>query len=348
MAPRSSLAVQKFFLPYGALGVCLALAATLLVGCGTVNEEVVTKPQTYSGTYPIRAVATVGMVADLVREIGGDHIQVAQIMGAGVDPHLYNPSRDDVSAIMNSDITFFNGLLLEGKMQSILEDPSLQHPVVAIAEHLTDSGQLIASTDEPGHYDPHVWMDVALWSRCAESIRDALMRFDPKHRDDYQSRCEQLQQQMQQLDQYGTEVVGSIPTDSRILITSHDAFSYFGRKYGIEVRGIQGISTESEAGLQRINELVDLLVERKVPAVFVESSVPRKSVEALVDGARSRQHTVRICGPLFSDAMGKTGTYEGTYLGMLDHNFTLVAQSLGGTAPEKGWQGKLNQVTEAE
>ncbi len=297
----------------------------------------------YTGAYPIKTLATVGMVADIVRSVGGQHVQVQQIMGSGVDPHLYKPTRDDVAKIMGADMVFYSGLLLEGKMSDTLVKVARRRPVYAVTE-LIDSQFLLEPDDFAGHQDPHVWMDVSAWSKCVDATAEALAQFDSEHAADYQANAKQYKQRLAELHQYGRKSIATIPPESRILITSHDAFNYFGRAYGLEVMGIQGISTESEAGLQRVNELVDLIVSRKVPAVFVESSVSRRSIEAIVEGARSRGYDLKIGGELYSDAMGKKGTYEGTYIGMLDHNITVVTRALGGQAPSKGLQGKCSHA----
>jgi manganese/zinc/iron transport system substrate-binding protein len=194
-----------------------------------------------------------------------------------------------------------------------------------------------------GHYDPHVWMDVSAWMKAVEVVARSLGEFDPAHAADYTANAEALNKRLAELDAYARKVIGSIPREQRILVTAHDAFNYFGRKYGIEVRGIQGISTESEAGLQDINRLVDLIVAKKLPAVFVETSVSDKNVRSLVEGAASKGWTVRIGGSLFSDAMGAPGTYEGTYIGMIDHNVTTIARALGGEAPARGMSGGLQE-----
>lgn len=290
---------------------------------------------------PITAVATVGMVADLVRNVGGERVQVKQIMGAGVDPHLYKTTRGDVQTIMQGDIVFYSGLMLEGKMADALIKIARTKPVIAVTEELEED-QLFEPAEMEGHYDPHVWMDVSAWAQCVDVVAESLAGFDPKHADSYRANAVEYKQKLAELHQFALDALGSVPEESRILVTSHDAFNYFGRAYGLEVLGVQGLSTESEAGLLRINQLVDLLVERKVKAVFVESSVPRKNIESLVEGARSKGHTVLIGGELYSDAMGAEATYEGTYIGMLDHNITLVARGLGGTAPEAGFQGLLS------
>lgn len=298
----------------------------------------------YSGSYPIQSLATVGMVADIVHNVAGSHVTLTQICGSGVDPHLYKATRDDVQAIMASDIVFYSGLMLEGKMSDTLVKMARSKPVIAVTE-MIDETQLMEPEDFAGHYDPHVWMDVQAWGQCVEAVSRALAEFDPTHADDYKANADKYVAELARLHEYGKLKIASIPESSRVLITSHDAFNYFGRAYGLNVQGIQGLSTESEAGLQRINELVDLLVDQNVKAVFVESSVSRKNIEALVDGAKSRGHEITIGGELYSDAMGNPGTYEGTYIGMLDHNITTVTRALGGEAPEQGLNGKLSGST---
>lgn len=278
------------------------------------------------------------MVADLVREIGGDQVTVKQLMGSAVDPHLHKPSRDDVQAIAGSDAVFCNGLMLEGKMAQALEMSSQSRPTCIVGSQL-QLPQDIAGAD-PHHPDPHVWMDVSLWSEAAGVVGKFMQTLDPKNAQQYAERSAALKTKLDQLHAYGQKIIATIPAERRVLITSHDAFRYFGRAYGLEVQAIQGISTESEAGLQRINELVDLLVNRKIEAVFVESSVPKKSIEALMEGARSRGQNVKVGGELYSDAMGLEGTYEGTYIGMMDHNLTTIARALGATdVPAEGFQG---------
>lgn len=298
-----------------------------------------------NGAAPLRVTATVGMVADLVRNIGGERVVVTQICGTGVDPHLYKVTRDDVLALRNADMVFYSGLMLEGKMADVLAKEGKSRPVVAVAEAVEGS-QLLEPEGFSGHADPHVWMDVSLWARCAELVADKLVQFDAAGEAIYRSNAQAYQAQLARLHAYGQQTLGSIPEQRRILVTSHDAFNYFGRAYGLEVLGVQGISTESEAGLQRINELVKLLVNRKIHTVFVESSVASDNLEALVEGAQSMGHEVRIGQhELFSDAMGEPGTYEGTYIGMLDHNITLVAEGLGGQAPAAGLNGQLNKLS---
>jgi manganese/zinc/iron transport system substrate-binding protein len=282
------------------------------------------------------------MVADIVKQVGGDKVRVTNIIGAGVDPHVFNPTRTDVVVLLRSDIVFYSGLLLEGQMSDILAKVSKRRPVYAVTD-LLDRSYLIEDAASR-HHDPHVWMDVKGWMKAVAVVAGALADFDPTNEDDYEKNAANYLQELEKLDAYATRVIQSIPERQRVLVTAHDAFNYLGRSYGIEVLGIQGISTESEAGLKDINRIVAELAHRQIPAVFVETSVSDKNVRALVEGARSHGHEVRIGGELFSDAMGKSGTYEGTYVGMIDHNVTTIARALGGRAPETGLQGKLSPL----
>ncbi len=313
----------------------LLIVLVALAGCA--RKEVATRP---TGS-TLRVAATTGMVADLVRHVGGDLVEVTQIMGAGVDPHLYKATRDDVQTILDADAVFYSGLMLEGKMADTLVKVGRDRPVFAVTE-LIDESTLIEPEGAEGHPDPHVWMDVAAWSEGVTAVEKALAGLLPDHASKLAANGARHRTALLRLDTYAHEAIATIPEDQRVLVTSHDAFNYFGRAYGLEVLGVQGLSTESEAGLRRINELVDLLVERQTPAVFVESSVSPKNIQALVDGAASRGLEVRIGGELFSDAMGEAGTYEGTYLGMLDHNVTTVARALGGAVPPFGRDGRLS------
>lgn len=289
----------------------------------------------------IKIVATVGMVADIVREVGGDRVKVSQICGPGVDPHLYKATRDDVAALSSADLVFYSGLMLEGKMSDTLIKMARSRPVVAVTESI-DESLLLEPEDFEGHYDPHVWMNVSAWSKCVDAVSGALSEYDSAHAAQFAANAESYKERLTALHEYGVKAIGSIPEGSRVLVTSHDAFNYLGRAYGLDVQGVQGISTESEAGLQRVTQLVDMLAKKNVKAVFIESSVPRKSIDSLIEGANAKGHQVSVGGELFSDAMGADGTYEGTYVGMLDHNITTIARALGGEAPEKGLNGKLS------
>ena len=295
---------------------------------------------------PYRITATTGMVADIVRQVAGDRASVDAIIGEGVDPHLYVPTRSDVAALMEADVVFYSGLLLEGKMTDTLIKIAGSRPVHAVTE-LVDESLLLQPAEFAGHFDPHLWMDVSGWMQAVRAVTEALTAFDPAGADGYRRRAAAYTATLEALHEYALRALGSIPAPQRMLVTAHDAFNYFGRAYGLEVAGIQGISTESEAGLDRINRLVDLLVTRRVGAVFVESTIADRNVRALIEGAAARGHRVVIGGELFSDAMGQPGTYQGTYVGMLDHNVTTVARALGGDVPERGFQGLLSPAPPA-
>jgi len=309
------------------------LFASLLLGCGG-------DPDGSPDSLPYSVAATTGMVTDIVREVAGDRATVRGIIGEGVDPHLYKPTRGDVKLLLDADVVFYSGLMLEGKMADTLIKVARDKPVHAVTEEI-DESYLLEPPEFEGLYDPHVWMDVRAWRETVAVVQHALSEFDPGGATGYEARAAAYAAELDALDAWVRERMATIPEKQRLLVTAHDAFNYFGRAYGIEVRGIQGISTESEAGLDDINRLVDLLVERDVRAVFVESSVASKNVEALIEGARARGKTVEIGGKLFSDAMGPPGTYTGTYPGMIDHNVTTIVRALGGEAPEGGRLGRL-------
>ena len=282
----------------------------------------------------LNIVATTGMVADITRQVVGEHGDVVALMGEGVDPHLYKPTASDARKIMNSDMIFYSGLLLEGRMTDTFLKAARMGKTVFPVTELIEETYLLEPPEFEGHWDPHVWMDVSAWSRAVEAVATALCEQDQEHCDDYKLNAKRYNEQLKMLHTYAITAIASIPKKQRVLITAHDAFNYFGRAYGIEVIGIQGLSTESEAGIEDINRLVNMLVDKEITAVFVESSVSDRNVKALIEGAKSKGHTVIIGGRLFSDAMGKTGSYKGTYVGMLDHNITIIASALGGTSGE--------------
>ena len=316
------------------LGAGAALGA--LLGRGAAAQ---TAPQQRRG--PLSVLATIAMIGDVVKQIAGDRIRVETLMGAGVDPHLYKATREDVARMLRADVIFYNGLVLEGKMtDAIIRVARSGRPVYAVTELLPED-QLIEPEGADGLYDPHVWMDPRVWARAAEMIADRLVTHDRANAQVFRRNLAALQAKMAELDTYAERAIATVPEQQRLLVTAHDAFSYFARRYGVEVLGIQGLSTESEAGVRRIQELVSVLVTRRIPAVFVETSVSDRNVQALVEGARARGHAVTIGGSLFSDAMGEPGSYEGTYIGMIDHNVTTVVRALGGQAPERGFQGRL-------
>jgi len=323
----------------------LALIGLLWVGCAPQEAASDTDSASHAAeSYTV--VCTVGMITDIVRNITGDYAQVEGIIGEGVDPHLYKPTRSDVVKLSTADVVFYNGLLLEGKMTDVLvRVASTGKPVRAVTEAiLEDSDYLMEFDDGTEHTDPHVWMDVRGWMQAVPVVVETLSSFDAAHADIYAANASAYTKQLEALDAYAQQSIASIPESQRVLVTAHDAFNYLGRATGLTVRGIQGVSTESEAGVYDLENLVNYIVEQQIPAVFVETSVADKNVRALVEGANARGHAVRIGGALFSDAMGQAGTYEGTYIGMIDSNITTITRALGGEAPELGMQAKLTGV----
>lgn len=298
-------------------------------------------PSPASAASALDVVATTGMIADTARRIGGEAVTVKALMGPGVDPHAYRQTRTDIVNMARADLVLWNGLYLEAQLEEVLGDIADRTTVRAVAEEGIAKERLIAHDDYADRFDPHVWMDPEMWRDVAVAVQRSLTDVAPDREAEFAANGAAFLADIDRLAAYARDVLATVPESARVLVTAHDAFNYFGRAYGFEVVGIQGISTESEAGLNRVGELVDLLVDRGVSAVFVESSVSDRSVRALVEGAASRGHEVRIGGELYSDAMGAPGTYEGTYIGMIDHNVTVIAAGLGGTVPTRGMDGKL-------
>ncbi|MCR2806184.1 metal ABC transporter solute-binding protein, Zn/Mn family [Paenibacillus soyae] len=299
----------------------LAVTAVALAACGNAAET--------PGDGKLRVTATTGMIADIAMQVGGEHVDVTGLMGPGIDPHLYKASQGDVEKLDDADIIFYNGLHLEGKMGEIFEKLEKSKPVVAISSKLEES-QLMTDPAATGGavHDPHIWFDVKLWMSAVEVVRDTLAEKDPDHAEQYKANAEAYLAKMEELDGYAREQIASIPEKSRILVTAHDAFGYFGKAYGLQVTGLQGMNTMSEYGSKDVSELRDFLVENGIKAVFVESSVSTKSIESVIEGAKKLGHEVRIGGELFSDAMGDEGTEEGTYLGMVRHNVDTIVSAL--------------------
>lgn len=316
------------------IGLFLFLLA-VVQGCGSADRssdvgkskssEQESAPRSFTGEYPIRIVCTTGMVADAVKRVGGKHVEVTSLMGPGVDPHLYKASTGDISRLEAADMVFYSGLHLEGKMADILERLDRRKPSIALAEQIDDAKRIKVGEEV---YDPHVWFDVSLWQIVVQAAGEELASFDSKHADDYHRETSAYVAELKKLDDECRQQLASIEVSQRVLVTAHDAFSYFGRAYQVEVRAIQGVSTDSEAGLKTINELVNFIVSRKIKAVFVESSVSEHNIRALVEGCVSQGHDLQIGGELFSDAMGNEGTPEGSYPGMVRHNVSTIVQAL--------------------
>ncbi|MBL8822318.1 MAG: zinc ABC transporter substrate-binding protein [Planctomycetia bacterium] len=280
---------------------------------------------TYQGSGPINIVCTTGMVADLVANIGQKHVKVTQLMKAGVDPHLYKASPGDMRLFNESDVIFYSGHHLEGKMTELLEQLNRKKVSLPVTEKI-DSPSLLRT--EENVVDPHLWFDVKLWQQASYFIRDELCRYDPSHAADYRAASAAYDKQLEEMDKYAREQLGTIEKSRRVLVTAHDAFRYFGKAYDVEVKSIQGISTESEASVKDINELVNFIVARKIKAVFVETSVSEKNIKALVEGCAAQNHAVIVGGELFSDAPGEEGKPDATYLGMVKHNVDVIVKAL--------------------
>jgi manganese/zinc/iron transport system substrate-binding protein len=290
-------------------------------------------------------VATTGMIADTTRALAGDLAQVTALMGPGVDPHAYRQTRSDIVAMTRADLVLWNGLYLEAQLEEFLLDLGSRKPVVAVAEAISED-KLIAHEDYEGRFDPHVWIVPELWAEVADAIAAALSEAAPEHAETFAVNLAAYRSEIEAMGGYAGEALTAVPAQSRVLVTAHDAFGYLGQAYGYEVMGIQGISTESEAGLERIRQMVDMLVRRDIRAVFVETSVSDRNIRALIEGAAAQGHEVTVGGELFSDAMGVPGSYEGTYLGMIDHNATTIARALGAEGvPEAGKNGVLGRAS---
>lgn len=273
---------------------------------------------------PLNVVATTGMIADLAINVGQDKVKVVSLMGSGVDPHLYKATQGDLRRLLKADIIFYNGLHLEGKMQDIFEKLARKKPVRAITSTLEHNRIMEAD----GAHDPHVWFDVSIWHHAVKEVLEELIKRDPSNQSFYQKNAGVYLAKLDELHVWAGEQIKRIPKSQRMLITAHDAFGYFGRAYGLEVRGLQGVSTASEFGLNDIKRLKRVIVKRKIKAVFVESSVPKKFLQSLVAGVKAEGAELEIGGELFSDAMGLKGTAEGTYIGMVTHNVNTIVSAL--------------------
>jgi manganese/zinc/iron transport system substrate-binding protein len=293
---------------------------------------------------PFSLVVTTAMLADAARAIGGDRVEVQGLMGEGVDPHGYRQTRSDIAAMVRADAVIWHGLYLEAQLEEFLLTLSKTKTIIAVAERAIPHDMLISHPDYPDRYDPHVWMDTGLWALVVRQLAFELGQIMPDHASLFLERAEAYAARLDELGAYAGRVLATVPREARVLVTAHDAFGYFGRAHDFEVMGIQGLSTESEAGLARIEELVSIIVEREIGAIFVESSVSDRNVRALIEGAAARGRTVQIGGQLYSDSMGRPGTYEGTYFGMIDHNVTVIARALGGDAPPTGMANLLTSA----
>ncbi len=278
-----------------------------------------------------RVTATTTVIGDLAQRIGAENIDLIVIMPAGVDPHTYKPSTEDMGSLRRADLVLYNGLHLEGKMVELFEE-NLKDKSVAVTGGVPEDQLLAWKAGQGGAHDPHVWFDASLWSNAAQSVADALAKLDPPNAALYQQRASKVKAEMQTLHDWGRTRLNEIPKAQRVLVTSHDAYNYFGRAYDVEVRGLQGISTETEAGLSNIQGAVDFIIERKIPAIFVESSVSHKTIERVQADCKARGFDVKIGGELYSDAMGARGEHPpyavDTYDGMFRYNVDTIVKAL--------------------
>ena len=309
--------MSKFrILPLVILPLALALGA-----CGGGEDA------SAGGPKPLRIVATTSIVADTASRIAGEHAKIEALMGPGVDPHLYKASESDVRRLAEADLILYNGLHLEGKMGDILTKMARSRPVVAVSEDIPPS--LLREPPEfAGQYDPHVWFDVSMWKETLGPVTRELAKLDPAHAKEYEANAAAYARELDELDAWVKQQTGTIPPAQRTLVTAHDAFGYFGRRYGMEVVGIQGISTLSEAGLNDMDRVVQVIVSKGVKAIFVESSVPRRSIEAVQAGVEAQGKKVAIGGQLHSDSLGAASAPEGTYVGMVRANTNTIVNAL--------------------
>lgn len=305
-----------------------AAGAFVLGGYSILRTQ---NPEERAHNLPV-VTCTIGMITDVVRNIGGNAFSVSGLMGSGIDPHLYKPSAGDIVRLGDADLVLFNGLHLEGRLTETLEDIHATGSVVTrgVAESVPEE-LLLRDEDNPDAWDPHVWMDVSLWEIVAEAITEELMALSPDDAEAIAMRSEDYRRRMRELEEWVFSEFARVPDEIRVLVTAHDAFNYFGRRYDIEVLGLQGLSTATEAGAADVQSLSQMLADRRIPAIFVESSIPPSTIEAVQAASQSRGWNVQIGGELYSDAMGASGTPEGTYIGMVRHNVSTIVEALLGS-----------------
>ncbi|WP_026451227.1 metal ABC transporter solute-binding protein, Zn/Mn family [Aequorivita capsosiphonis] len=291
---------------------------TIFIGCKNASEE----------NGKLKIVTTTTMLTDLVKNIGGDAVDVEGLMGAGVDPHLYKASEGDVSKLFHADIIFYSGLHLEGKLVDVFEKMEARgKKTIGLGESL-NKDELIPSKLFASNYDPHVWFNIQFFKQFAQKVTEVLSETDPENAEVYKENFNVYQEKLSALERSVRETIETLPKEKRILVTAHDAFNYFGNEYGFEVVGLQGISTATEAGVQDVQRLSQFIITNKVKAIFIESSVPKRTIEALREAVLSKNHDVAIGGSLYSDALGSAGTEEGTYIGMFKYNVKTIITAL--------------------
>ena len=312
------------------LKTSLCLLVLLLMVAGGCQKDNTEDPANANPTTEkkLHVVATIGMITDILKNIGQDKIDVTGIVGEGVDPHLYKPTAGDVERLKDADIIFYNGLNLETKIIGAAHDKMAYNTkTVAVTAGILRS-QLRTSSEFQGGYDPHVWHDVSLWMKAVERVRDTLAQADPNNAEYYRSNAKSYLAALKTLHDNLQNLAAQIPAQRRVLVTTHDAFGYLGRAYGFEVRGLQGLNTETEVGVADVRELAAFIIEHRIPAMFVETSTPPQGIEAVQAAVRAKGFEVEIGGGLFADAMGTPGTPEGTYIGLMRHNIDTIVNTL--------------------
>ena len=300
------------------------IIAVTVTGCGNIRN----KDYMFEDNGKYKVVTTTTMLTDLVKKIGGKYIDVYGLMGPGIDPHLYKASAGDVILMQKADMIVYGGLNLEGKMGEVFENLRDIDKLVVCAADGIDKKNLIKVDGDSNVYDPHVWFDVNIWEDEAIEVAKGLKKLDKKHSKEFDANLESYLSELKELNNYIVKRVSEIPEDKRILITAHDAFNYFAKAYGFKVKGLQGISTSAEAGTSNVRQLSDFIVEHQIKAVFIETSIPKKNMEALQEAVEAKNFQVKIGGELYSDSLGDPDTSAGTYIGTFKHNIDTIVDAL--------------------
>ncbi|CAL2075905.1 Manganese-binding lipoprotein MntA [Tenacibaculum dicentrarchi] len=299
--------------------VIVVILVLITIGCKTTEKKQNGK---------LNVVTTTTMITDLIKNIGGTKIEVNGLMGAGVDPHLYKASEGDVSKLFNADVVIYNGLHLEGKLEEVFEKMQHQNKKTIVVSDVIDKKNLIGSELFASNYDPHIWFDITNWTKITSYVTNKLAEIDVKNASFYKENAKIYLEKLQELNKQVATKINELPQEKRILVTAHDAFNYFGRQHKFNVVGLQGLSTATEAGVQDVQKLAKFIIDNKVKAIFVESSVPKRTIEALQAAVKSKNQEVVIGGTLHSDALGSAGTIEGTYIGMYNANVNTIVNAL--------------------
>lgn len=298
--------------------ILILIIGIFLTGCGENKGA--------SDNEKPKVVTTTTIIADVMKQLSGDLVEIEALMGPGIDPHLYKASAGDVKRMANADMVVYNGLNLEGKMGEVFQN--IKGKIIFAANGEIDESKLLDFETNPGHFDPHVWFDVQIWKSSTMRMAEGLKELDPKNSAEYDIKLEKYLAELDKLDKYVRERVAELDENKRILITAHDAFKYFGNQYGFEVKGLQGISTDAEVGTLEIRNLANYIVEKEIKAVFIESSVPRKNIEALQEAVKAKNFEVKIGGELYSDSTGDVGTAAESYIGTFKENIDTIVDAL--------------------